>query len=239
MRKSVTGEETDNAPSFKVGAVIVAAGSSERMGGVDKIFAPLLGQPLLVHTVGVFQGCSSIHEIVIVLSGGSLEQGQKLVREKDWSKVTGIYPGGQYRRESVRVGLRALSNCRWVVIHDGARPCLTSDLINNGLERASDSGAAIAAVPAKDTVKVVADGIIRETPDRDCLWLAQTPQVFLFDIIARAYQMMDEKVTDDASLVEALGYKVRVYMGSYENIKVTTPEDLALAEFILKRMGKV
>ena len=239
MRKSVTGKESDNTPSSRVGAVIVAAGSSERMKGTDKIFAPLLGQPLLAHTIGVFQRCPSIYQIVIVLSKDSLKQGRRLVEEENWSKVTGVYPGGRYRQESVRSGLGALDNCRWVAIHDGARPCLPSDLIDNGLKEASDSGAAVAAVPTKDTVKLVTDGIIRETPDRSCLWLAQTPQVFLFDIIARAYQMTGKKVTDDASLVEALGYKVRVYMGSYENIKVTTPEDLALAELILKRREMV
>lgn len=205
------------------------------MGGVDKIFASLLGKPLLAHSVDVFQQCPAIDEVVIVLSQDKLEAGQRLVREYNWSKVIEVCPGGVRRQDSVREGLKRLSGCQWVVIHDGARPCLGVDLIERGLELARESGAAIAAIPVKDTIKVVSpDAFVEETPLRHSLWTVQTPQVFRFDIIDEAHRKAQGEVTDDATLVEQLGYRVKVYPGSDTNIKVTTPEDLALAEAILK-----
>ena len=205
------------------------------MGGVDKIFASLWGKPLLAHSVDVFQGCPAVDEVVIVLSQDKLEAGQRLVREYNWSKVIEVCPGGVRRQDSVREGLKRLSGCQWVVIHDGARPCLGVDLIERGLEQARESGAAIAAIPVKDTIKVVSpDAFVEETPLRHSLWTVQTPQVFRFDIIDEAHRKAQGEVTDDATLVEQLGYRVKVYPGSDTNIKVTTPEDLALAEAILK-----
>jgi len=219
----------------KVGAVIAAAGSSQRMGGVDKIFLSLAGKPLLAHVLAVFQECPVVDQIVIVLNETSLERGQRLVEEGGFSKVVGIRPGGERRQDSVAEGLKRLEGCQWVVIHDGARPCLTLDLIEKGLAEAEQTGAAIAAVPVKETIKIVeAEGTIQDTPRRESLWAAQTPQVFRFDIIREAYRQRKGEATDDASLVEALGYKVRIYRGSYDNIKVTTSEDLALAEIILR-----
>lgn len=235
MKREKEGKEPNSLPSpQRVGAVIVAAGSSQRMGGVDKIFAPLAGKPLLTHVVDVFQSCTSIDQVVIVLNENSLQQGQKLVRKQSWTKVIEVCPGGPRRQDSVAEGLKRLNQCEWVVIHDGARPCLTSELIERGLREALKSGAAVAAVPVTDTIKVVgAERIIETTPNRDSLWTIQTPQVFRFDIIERAYHQAKVEAWDDAALVEALGYRVKVYMGSYSNIKVTTPQDLALAEVIL------
>ncbi len=219
----------------KVGAVIVAAGSAQRMGEVDKVFFSILGQPLLAYVIDVFQKSDFVHQIVIVLNEANLKRGQKLVEERGYSKVIGICSGGERRQDSVAQGLERLRDCGWAVIHDGARPCLSPILIEQGLEEAQETGAAIAAVPVKETIKMVkADRSIRQTPRRDKLWAAQTPQVFRSDIIMEAYRQRDREVTDDAALVEALGYKVKVYMGSYDNIKVTTPEDLALAEVILR-----
>jgi len=219
----------------KVGAIIVAAGRSRRMGRVDKIFANLKGKPLLAHTVDVFQRCSSIDRLVIVLSKDKLEDGQKLVREHRWSKVVEVCPGGPRRQDSVREGLKRLSGCQWVVVHDGSRPCLSIDLIEKGLEQARHTGAAIAAIPVKDTIKVVSsDAFVEKTLLRHSLRAVQTPQVFRFDIIDEAYGKAQDEVTDDATLVEQIGYKVKVYPGSDANIKVTTPEDLSLAETILK-----
>ncbi|MFC1924101.1 2-C-methyl-D-erythritol 4-phosphate cytidylyltransferase [Chloroflexota bacterium] len=219
----------------KVGAVIAAAGSSRRMGGEDKIFVSLAGRPLLVHVLDVFQRCTMVEQIVIVLNEGNLEKGRRLIEEYGFSRVIEVCPGGERRQDSVGEGLKRLEGCQWVVIHDGARPCISLDLIQQGLEEARQSGAAIAAVPAKDTIKIVgAEGIIQDTPPRESLWAAQTPQVFRFDIIREAYGSWEGEVTDDAALVEALGCKVKVYMGSYKNIKVTTQEDLALAEIILR-----
>lgn len=220
----------------KVGAVIAAAGSSRRLGGVDKIFALVTGRPVLAHVLDIFQQCSAVDEIVVVLNEAGLEQGRRLVAERGFSKVTAVCRGGEQRQDSVSEGLKRLEGCHWVVIHDGARPCVTPDLIQRGLEEAHQTGAAVAAVPVKETVKIVdAGGVIRDTPRRDKVWVAQTPQIFRSDIIMEAYGQDRGQVTDDAALVEALGHRVKVFMGSYENIKVTTAEDLALAEIILRK----
>jgi 2-C-methyl-D-erythritol 4-phosphate cytidylyltransferase len=220
----------------KVGAIVAAAGSSHRMEGVDKIFAPLAGRPLLAHVLSVFQECDAVHQTVVVLAEAALAQGRALLGDHGFSKVTDVCRGGARRQDSVHEGLKRLEGCRWVVIHDGARPCLTPDLVERGLAEARATGAAIAAVAVKDTVKMVNDErVIQTTPARHSLWAAQTPQVFRSDIIAEAYRQQSAEVTDDAALVEALGYRVKVYMGSYDNIKVTTPEDLAVAEIILRR----
>jgi len=215
-----------------VGAIIVAAGSSQRMGNVDKILALLGGKPLLAWSVDTCQECSLVHQVVVALNDKSLEMGQKLKEERGWSKAV-IYLGGARRQDSVREGLLKLKDCHWVMIHDGARPFLTLDLIQNGLEAARETGAAVPAVPVKDTIKLADDeGLVKETLQRDGLWAIQTPQVFTFDIIAKAYKELTSEITDDAAAVEQLGYKVKLYMGDHNNIKVTTLEDLALAEII-------
>lgn len=222
-------------PREQAGAVIAAGGTSRRMDGIDKIFALLAGRPILWHVLRVFQECSAVDQVVVVLSAASLERGSRLVEEGGFSKVAAVCAGGQRRQDSVAEGLKRLVGCSWVVIHDGGRPCLTAQVIERGLEEARQTGAAIAAVPLKETVKVVdAEGTIESTPLRQSLWVAQTPQVFRFELIAEAQRAVIGEFTDDASLVEALGHKVRVYMGLYDNIKVTTPEDLALAETILR-----
>jgi 2-C-methyl-D-erythritol 4-phosphate cytidylyltransferase len=219
----------------RVGAIIVAAGTSSRMGGIDKVFALLGKEPLLARAVNVFQDCPSVDSIVIVVARKSLAHGRKLVKECGWAKVVAVCPGGPRRQDSVREGLKRLAGCEWVVIHDGARPCVNADLIERGLIAARDTGAAIAGVPVKDTIKVVSRRhLVQQTPDRHSLWAAQTPQVFRYDLIAEAYRQMDGEATDDAALVERLGHKVEVYMGSHRNIKVTTPDDLAIAEVLLQ-----
>ena len=219
----------------RVGAVVVAAGSSRRMEGVDKMFAPLAGKALLAHVLRVFQDCPLVDEVVVVVGAAGLERGRELVKTEGFSKVVALCLGGERRQDSVAHGLRQLEDCRWVVIHDGARPCVTADLIERGLDEAGQTGAAIPAVPLKETLKVVDEElVIRDTPKRGNLWLAQTPQVFRFDIMIQAHQRVKYEVTDDAAMAEALGHRVRLYMGSYGNVKVTTPEDLALAEIILR-----
>jgi 2-C-methyl-D-erythritol 4-phosphate cytidylyltransferase len=224
--------------SGKVGVIIVAAGTSSRMGGIDKVFATLVGEPILAKVVTVFNDCSLVDEIVIVLAKKSLEQGRRLIKDHHWHKVIAVCPGGPRRQDSVKEGLRRLTDCEWVVIHDGARPCISTDLIERGLITARESGAAIAGVPVKDTIKIVSRrGFVQQTPTRQSLWAAQTPQVFRYDLVAEAYRQADDEVTDDAALVEKLGHRVEVYMGSYHNIKVTTPEDLAVAEVFLQKKG--
>lgn len=223
-------------PPGKVGAVIVAAGSSQRMGGIDKLFEDLCGKPLIAHTVSAFQTSSCIDQIVLVLNKRNLVQGRELAFD-NWPKVSEVCLGGRRRQDSVREGLKRLEGCQWVVIHDGARPFVTIELIEKGLEAAQETGAAVAAVPVKDTIKRVdKDSLVQETPPRRLLWAVQTPQVFRFDIIQAAYAKARGDVTDDAMLVERLGVKVKVYPGSYDNIKITTREDLMVAGMIeLKR----
>ncbi|MBA7663469.1 2-C-methyl-D-erythritol 4-phosphate cytidylyltransferase [subsurface metagenome] len=224
---------------LKTGAIIVAAGSSERMGGVDKVMALLGGKPILARVVDTFQDCKLITQIVIVLSKPNLERGRQLVTEHSWSKVTDVCLGGRRRQDSVVAGLNRLHDCDWVVIHDGARPLLTEELIDRGLNEAEATGAAAAAIPVTDTIKAAGDDrLVQETLLRQNLWAVQTPQVFRFDIIAEAYHKADGEVTDDASLVEQLGYRVKLYMGAYDNIKITTPRDLALAEVLWQKHGK-
>lgn len=218
----------------QAGAVIVGAGSSQRLGA-DKVFLPLAGKPLLAWSVDVCQNCELLSQIVIVLNETNLDSGRNLVAERGWSKVVGVCLGGERRQDSVRQGLKEMKRCDWVVIHDGARPFLTLDLIRDGLEAARGTGVATAAVPVKDTIKLGDDNeMVRETLHRQRLWAVQTPQVFRFDIITRAHGQVTDEVTDDATLAERLGYEVKLYMGSYHNIKITTPEDLALAEIVVK-----
>jgi 2-C-methyl-D-erythritol 4-phosphate cytidylyltransferase len=219
----------------KLGAVIVGGGTSQRMAGVNKLFVALGGKPLLAWSVDTCQRHSLVQQIVVVLNDRDLARGQKLKKERGWSKVA-LCSGGARRQDSVREGLRRIKACDWVMIHDGARPFLTPDLIKNGLEVARQAGAAVAAVPVKDTIKLAdSKKSIKETLPRHTLWAAQTPQIFSFDVINRAYENLASEVTDDAAAVERLGYKVQLYMGDYRNIKVTTPEDLALARIIAKR----
>ncbi|OGO24451.1 MAG: 2-C-methyl-D-erythritol 4-phosphate cytidylyltransferase [Chloroflexi bacterium RBG_16_50_9] len=219
----------------KVSTIIVAAGESRRMGGIDKVTALLGGQPLLLRATRPFQECPLIQQIVVVVSGENEDRCRLLVTGEEWSKVTDVCLGGKRRQDSVAAGLKRLKDCDWVVIHDGARPLITIDLIERGLEAARETGAAAAAVPVTDTIKVVDDKeIVHQTLLRESLRAVQTPQVFRFNIITEAHQAGSD-VTDDASLVEQLGYKVKLYPGSYDNIKVTTPEDLALAEVLLRK----
>jgi 2-C-methyl-D-erythritol 4-phosphate cytidylyltransferase len=219
----------------KVGAVIAAAGESKRMGGIDKVFAPLGGKPALARVIETFQKCRLVNQIVVVVNAKNIEKCCQLVAEGKWHKVSDVCAGGKRRQDSVAAGLKRL-DCEWVVIHDGARPLVTKELIEGGLKAAQETGAAVVAIPVTDTIKIAGeDRIVRQTPPRQNLWAVQTPQVFSLKIIARAYEQIEGEVTDDASLVEGLGYKVKLYMGSYDNIKITSPHDLALAEVLLKK----
>jgi 2-C-methyl-D-erythritol 4-phosphate cytidylyltransferase len=219
----------------KTGAIIVGAGSSQRMGR-DKVFMSLGGKPLFAWSVDTCQSCKLVDQVVIVLNETKLDLGRGLAKDRRWSKVVEICGGGRRRQDSVRQGLNELEDCDWVIIHDGARPFLTADLMRDGLEAAQATGAAVAAVPIKDTVKLGgSDMMVSNTLNRQELWAVQTPQIFRFDIIAEAHEQVKEDVTDDASMVEHTGHKVKLYMGSYNNIKITTPEDLALAELIAGR----
>ncbi len=225
-----------NSNNQSVTAIIVAAGKSQRMGGRDKMRTLLAGKPVLLRTIEAFEKCPAVNRIVVVLNKQNLEYGKEMVRRWGWSKVAAVCPGGERRQDSVLAGLKLAGECDWVIIHDGARPLVTDDLIERGLAEAQETGAAVAAVPVTDTIKVAGgDMLVQETPPRRQLWAIQTPQVFRREIIIEAYRQAKNEVTDDASLVEQLGYKVKLYSGAYDNIKITTPHDLAVAEILWQK----
>jgi 2-C-methyl-D-erythritol 4-phosphate cytidylyltransferase len=218
-----------------VGVVVVAAGKSSRMGGVDKTFAPVLGKPLVAHTLSHFESSPLVGEVVLVLASEELGRGKQLVQVSNLRKVKHVCAGGDRRQDSVRNGLESLQPGQWVIVHDGARPCLDQQMLGRGLDAVQETGAAVAGVPVKATIKVVSpQGVVLDTPGRDTLWAAQTPQIFRSDLLMEAHQKCTETVTDDAAMVESLGYQVKMFLGSYENIKVTTPEDLAVVKILLR-----
>jgi 2-C-methyl-D-erythritol 4-phosphate cytidylyltransferase len=199
----------------------------------------LKGKPVLARVIEPFHRCKAIDQIVVVANRNNLDWCRQLAAEQGWFKVTDVCPGRERRQDSVDAGLERLDHCHWVVIHDAARPLVTEDLILQGLREAEETGAAVAAVPVTDTIKSARDeGIVHKTLPRQDLWTVQTPQVFRFDIITEAHRCIAGDVTDDAAMVERLGYRVKLYMGSYGNIKITTPDDLALAEVLWQKHGK-
>ena len=225
-------------PLKTCGAVIVAAGTASRMGGIDKVMAELKGEPMIVRTVRTFQSCDAISEIVIVTRPDLILPITALTREMP--KVKAVVAGGKSRQESVNLGLNALSDkVKLAAIQDGARPLITWQVIDRVVRAAHTHGAAIPCVPVKDTIKVGNGGVVKETPDRATLFAAQTPQVFDFDLLRGALKKAEQDdyaVTDDASAVEYLGMKVKIVEGDERNIKVTTPMDLKIAEMLLEEM---
>lgn len=220
------------------GAVIVAAGNASRMGGIDKVMAPLGGEPMIVRSVRTFQQCDGIREIVIVTRQDLLVPIMDLCH--DFDKVKLVVTGGASRPESVEKGLRALSDkVKLVAIHDGARPLVTWQVIDRVIRAAASYGAAAPAIPVKDTVKVVKGGIVAATPDRSALQAVQTPQIFDIDLLRSALKKAADdgaQITDDCSAVERLGMSVRMVEGDERNIKVTTPLDLKIAEVLMEGM---
>lgn len=221
----------------RIGAIVPAAGRSVRMGGVDKLFVPLLDKPLLAWCVEVLESSSYVSEVVIAVTDESYAATDRMVRERGWGK-TRLVAGGELRQDSVRNALAVMGEVDWVLVHDGDRPFLNEDLIRQGLDSAHETGAAVAAVRPKDTVKVVADDLVVRTLNRDDLRAVQTPQVFRADILRMAHGASGGVVTDDAALVEGIGYRVKVYDGEFENLKVTTPDDLVLARAIAACMRR-
>ena len=222
----------------KCAAVIVAAGSASRMRGIDKIFTSLDGEPLIARTIRVFQDSPVIHEIVIVTREDLLSQMSKLCHQQGFDKVTMVAVGGATRVHSVMNGLNQVSkDVGLVAIHDGARPFVTPEIIEQTVRRAADHHAAAPAIPVKDTIKTAENRVVTGTPDRASLYAIQTPQIFDFDLLRGALQNALDKglpITDDCSAVEALGMSVFLTEGSDENIKVTTPMDLLVAEAIVQ-----
>ena len=218
------------------GAVIVAAGSASRMGGIDKVMAPLGGEPMVVRTVRQFQNCDAIREIVIVTRADLLIPISDLCHGFD--KVKAVVVGGNSRDESVWQGLNALSDkVKLVAVQDGARPFADWQLIDRVVRCANSYGAAAPAIPVKDTIKIVKGGLVASTPNRSELQAVQTPQVFDFDLLRGALQKAKADgaaITDDCSAVERLGMSVRIVAGDEKNIKITTPLDLKIAELLLE-----
>lgn len=206
------------------------------MGGMDKVFAPLMGRPLLAWTLAAFKRCDDIDGVVLVAARGELPRMRDLTAEWRFANVVAVVAGGDQRQDSVRAGLDAASDAAIVAIHDAARPLVTPAIISRGIALARETGAALCAVPSRDTVKDVhgVTRIVRATPDRADLWLAQTPQVFDRALILDAHARATSTATDDAALVEAIGHAVHVYEGAWSNFKVTTPEDLIVAEALLR-----
>ncbi len=218
------------------GAVIVAAGTASRMGGIDKVMAPLGGEPVIVRTVRQFQQCDAIREIVVVTRPELIVPIMDLCHHFD--KLKAVVVGGDSREDSVNMGLNTLSEkCTLVAVQDGARPLVTWQLIDRVVRAANTYGAAAPAVPVKDTVKVVQGGVVSHTPDRSTLRAVQTPQVFDYDLLRGALgqaKANKAKITDDCSAVELMGMKVRIVEGDERNIKITTPMDLKIAELLLE-----
>lgn len=220
-------------------AVIVAAGSASRMQGTDKIMAQLAEEPVLCHTLRAFDDCSGIREIVIVTRPDLISQIGELCKNYSVCKVSAVVPGGSCRLDSVLAGLEHVSkNATHVAVHDGARPLVTEDLIDRTLQKAMHTGAAAPAVPVKDTIKAAQGGIVTRTLKRSELFAIQTPQIFDRDLLHGALKKARDKqwdITDDCSAVEMLGMSVHLVAGSEENIKITTPADLAVAAALLER----
>ena len=220
------------------GAVIVAAGTASRMGGIDKVMAPIGGEPMIVRTVRTFQQCDAIREIVIVTRQDLIVPIMDLCHEFD--KVQMVIVGGASRPESVAAGLSALSDkVKLVAVQDGARPLVSWQVIDRTVRAANTYHAAAPAIPVKDTIKVVAGGVVKETPDRSTLQAVQTPQVFDIALLRGALLQAAQdgaEITDDCSAVERLGMSVKIVEGDERNIKVTTALDLKIAELFLEEI---
>ncbi|QEK11140.1 2-C-methyl-D-erythritol 4-phosphate cytidylyltransferase [Crassaminicella thermophila] len=224
-----------------VSVIIAAAGQGKRMNSkVNKQYLKLCNKPVLAHTIDIFEKCSWVDEIIVVTHSNEIEYcKENVIKVYGFKKVIRVIAGGSTRQESVFNGLKSVDKrCSIVMIHDGARPFIREEYILNSIDEAVKYKAVGIGVYVKDTIKVVdEDGYIVNTPDRKFLWAIQTPQTFDYDLLMKAYEKAIKEGflgTDDTSLVERINQKVKMIMGSYDNIKITTPEDLYIGEAILK-----
>ncbi len=230
---------------MRVTALIPAAGMGKRMAaGMNKQYLQLGDRPILAHTLAVFESAPFVDDVYLIIPEDEIPYCRENVVERfGFAKVRRIVAGGSERQHSVLNGLRAVEQAGPddpVIIHDGVRPFIPLSVIESSVATARTHDGALVAVPVKDTVKVVRDGLVVETPPRETLWLAQTPQTFRYGVIRDAHERAEAEGwlgTDDASLVERLGKSVRIVPGVYGNFKITTPEDLVLAEAFLKQSG--
>ena len=219
--------------------IIPAAGQGKRMGaGLNKLFLPIASVPLIIHTLRVFEKDEACERIILAVNTDEQSVFERFIKKYHIKKQIVFAIGGQERQDSVYNGLLQAGKASYVLVHDGARPFITIEIIQSVLEEAMRKGASICAVPVKDTIKRVEDGSVVETVERSKLWAVQTPQGFYLPTLSEAHEEA-RKIgylgTDDASLVERLGKAVGVVSGSYFNIKVTTPDDLVVAESFLAR----
>lgn len=227
--------------NYFVSVIIAAAGMSNRMGSkINKQFLAIGNKPILAHSIDKFEKCKYVDEIILVAKEEEVEYCRKeIVRRYGFKKVTNIIKGGKERQDSVYNGLLALNEKADIVLtHDGARPFVKIESIESGIKGVIEHGACVIGVPVKDTIKVVTStNDVHHTPKRSLLWAAQTPQCFWMHLLKKGYEMASQEGiigTDDSSLVEKIGHPIKMIMGSYDNIKITTPEDLIIAESLLK-----
>src|SRR3989338_8509635 len=223
-------------------AIIVAAGKSKRMSkNVNKVFLPLLNKPMISYTIKNFQNCKHIDEIIIVTQKNDVKKISEIKQKYNFNKIKNIVFGGIERQESVYNGLMSIKNARnddIVVVHNGSNPLVKESEIVECVNAAKQYGAAVAGFPLKDTIKKISNGFVEKTIDRKGIYQVQTPQAIKYGMLVDAFENAKKnklKFTDDVSLVEALGKKVKIVECSYENIKITTPEDLKIAEAILMK----
>lgn len=225
-------------------AIVLAAGQGKRMNSrVQKQFLELGGKPVLYYSLNCFQQSPLITDIILVTGAESVAFCKEEIVEKyGLTKVTKVIPGGKERYDSVYEGLLACENSDFVLIHDGARPFITQEILERGMNGARETGACVIGMPSKDTVKVADEkGFVQETPERSSVWTIQTPQIFEYNLIREAHEKIRcrdmSAITDDAMVVErASGAKISLAEGSYKNLKITTPEDLDIAEIFLKNI---
>lgn len=225
-------------------AIVLAAGQGKRMNSkVQKQFLELGGKPLLYYSLKCFQDSGMIRDIILVTGAESVPFCKEEIVEKyGLTKVTKVIPGGKERYDSVYEGLLSCENSDFVLIHDGARPFITEEIIRRGIQGVEKTGACVIGMPSKDTVKIAdTQGYVAETPDRSTVWTIQTPQIFEYNLIREAHEKIRcrdmSAITDDAMVVErASGAKISLAEGSYKNLKITTPEDLDIAEIFLKNI---
>lgn len=243
MRYKEKREGKDGMKKEKIAAIVLAAGKGSRMkSDIQKQYMTLAGKPVVAHSLEQFEK-SDVDEVILVTGEDEIEYcRENIVEAYHFTKVKKIVAGGSERYESVYHALEAMEDCDYVLIHDGARPCITQKIIKDCIENVREHGVCIIGMPVKDTIKIVdEETFAKNTPNRSSLWQVQTPQCFIYDEIKLAYEKMmasnAKNITDDAMVMEQFGdRKVKLVQGSYENIKITTPEDMEIGEVFLKRI---
>ena len=214
--------------------IILGAGSGDRMSGIDKILSEISGLPAILHSVNAFLEVGIFQNTIVVANTDNIAELKRLLSASKYQSVD-VVLGGKRRQDSVKIGLDKIRSSDYVMIHDGARPCVSLALIKRGVVAAETSDAAIPVVPITDTVKMLSDSAVLSTIDRSSLYASQTPQVFNYRTIAELHLNLTSDVTDDASVIEINGGNVSTFNGDPENIKMTNPIDIEMAEVILKR----